>query len=130
MGQAAGIELVQRPAIQTIEDIWQTLETSNGTEMEGFVVKFATGERRKFKGASYVRMHRLVDGVTDRKIWEVMKVAPSADEGLQALKDFAREMPEEFYDEVIETGVDLQTQYKAVRFNIPFSYLHVVPVKR
>jgi RNA ligase len=58
---------------------------------EGVVVRFASGLRLKIKRAEYVRLHRLVTGITPRRIWELLKAGDSTDrlfdgtsEGFQA----------------------------------------------
>ncbi|MCX5205321.1 T4 RnlA family RNA ligase [Streptomyces sp. NBC_00237] len=43
--------------------------TSTGTDAEGFVIRFASGLRAKVKIAEYVRLHKVLTGVTERDIW-------------------------------------------------------------
>ncbi|MFD5771223.1 T4 RnlA family RNA ligase [Streptomyces sp. NPDC127049] len=40
-----------------------------GTDAEGFVLRFASGVRAKAKLAEYVRLHKVLTGVTERDIW-------------------------------------------------------------
>ncbi|RSS53570.1 polynucleotide kinase [Streptomyces sp. WAC07061] len=40
-----------------------------GTEAEGFVLRFASGVRAKAKLSEYVRLHKLLTGVTERDVW-------------------------------------------------------------
>lgn len=40
-----------------------------GTDAEGFVLRFASGVRAKAKLSEYVRLHRLLTGVTARDVW-------------------------------------------------------------
>lgn len=42
---------------------------ATGTDAEGFVLRFASGVRAKAKIAEYVRLHKLLTGVTERDIW-------------------------------------------------------------
>ncbi|MFH9552944.1 RNA ligase [Streptomyces sp. NPDC017435] len=42
---------------------------ATGTEAEGFVLRFASGVRAKAKLAEYVRLHKVITGVTERDIW-------------------------------------------------------------
>jgi RNA ligase len=42
---------------------------ATGTEAEGFVLRFASGVRAKAKLAEYVRLHKVLTGVTERDIW-------------------------------------------------------------
>ncbi|MER7176349.1 RNA ligase [Streptomyces mesophilus] len=43
--------------------------TATGTDAEGFVLRFASGVRAKAKLAEYVRLHKVITGVTERDIW-------------------------------------------------------------
>ncbi|MFH7598280.1 RNA ligase [Streptomyces racemochromogenes] len=40
-----------------------------GMDAEGFVLRFASGVRAKAKLAEYVRLHKLLTGVTERDVW-------------------------------------------------------------
>ena len=40
-----------------------------GADAEGYVVRFASGVRVKAKFADYLRLHRLLTGVTERDVW-------------------------------------------------------------
>ncbi|MGW8366754.1 RNA ligase [Streptomyces wedmorensis] len=40
-----------------------------GTDAEGFVLRFASGLRAKAKLTEYVRLHKVLTGVTERDIW-------------------------------------------------------------
>lgn len=42
---------------------------ATGTDAEGFVLRFASGVRVKAKFAEYVRLHKVLTGVTERDIW-------------------------------------------------------------
>ncbi|AXE24302.1 polynucleotide kinase [Streptomyces globosus] len=44
-------------------------DTAAGTEAEGFVLRFASGVRAKAKLSEYVRLHKVLTGVTERDIW-------------------------------------------------------------
>ncbi|NGO74369.1 polynucleotide kinase [Streptomyces sp. YC504] len=44
-------------------------KTATGTDAEGFVLRFASGVRAKAKLAEYVRLHKVITGVTERDIW-------------------------------------------------------------
>ncbi|MBT2453381.1 T4 RnlA family RNA ligase [Streptomyces sp. ISL-86] len=43
--------------------------TATGTDAEGFVLRFASGVRAKAKISEYVRLHKVLTGVTERDIW-------------------------------------------------------------
>ncbi|MFD9030224.1 RNA ligase [Streptomyces sp. NPDC059567] len=43
--------------------------TATGTDAEGFVLRYASGVRAKAKLSEYVRLHKVLTGVTERDIW-------------------------------------------------------------
>ncbi|MFF8263637.1 AAA family ATPase [Streptomyces virginiae] len=43
--------------------------SANGMDAEGFVLRFASGVRAKAKLSEYVRLHKVLTGVTARDIW-------------------------------------------------------------
>src|ERR1039458_8568210 len=47
-------------------------ETVSGTDAEGFVIRFRSGVRCKIKYAEYVRLHRILTGITERDVWRAM----------------------------------------------------------
>ncbi len=42
---------------------------ATGTDAEGFVLRFASGVRAKAKRSEYIRLHKVLTGVTERDIW-------------------------------------------------------------
>lgn len=60
--------------------------------MEGFVIRFAKGLRVKLKGEAYLTLHKLVWGMTENKVLEML-----TDEKFY---DSLREVPEEFRPEI------------------------------
>jgi RNA ligase len=75
---------------------------------EGFVVRFESGLRLKIKLDEYIRLHKLLTGVTPRKIWEVLSAG-------QSLHDFASGAPEEFRAWLIKTARDLIIQHDLIQ---------------
>jgi RNA ligase len=43
-----------------------------GTEEEGYVIRFASGQRAKVKLSAYLTLHKLFTGTNERTIWEVL----------------------------------------------------------
>jgi len=80
------------------------LETPNS---EGFVVLFERGLRMKIKLAEYVRLHRILTGVSNLAIWEYMAAGKPLDELLDAV-------PDEFYAWVKQTKAQLESQFQAI----------------
>lgn len=46
--------------------------TVTGTEQEGYVIRFASGQRAKIKLTAYLALHRLYTGTNERTVWEVL----------------------------------------------------------
>lgn len=67
---------------------------------EGFVVRFSNGFRVKMKFAEYVRLHRIITGVSNVVIWEYL----SQD---RPLNELLEKVPDEFYNYVKKTSSEL-----------------------
>jgi RNA ligase len=68
---------------------------------EGFVVAFESGLRMKIKFAEYLRLHRIVTGVSARGIWESMRDGDDLD-GLLV------DLPDETHRWISATRADIQ----------------------
>lgn len=80
---------------------------SLGPNDEGFVLRFASGMRAKAKGAEYVRLHRLLTGVTARTIHECLSNG-------SGIGDLLERVPDEFYAWVKRTADDLSAQFDVI----------------
>lgn len=83
------------------------IKARNRDNAEGFVLRFASGFRCKVKLAEYVRLHKLLTGITPRHIWEELK----AGRGTAALSD---RVPDEFYKWMSETEAELKSAFIAL----------------
>lgn len=45
---------------------------ASGMDAEGYVIRYANGLRAKAKLAEYVRLHRVLTGITERDIWRML----------------------------------------------------------
>jgi RNA ligase len=92
------------------KSITDVLAAESKNNAEGFVVHFAKDETRvKVKFEEYVRLHRLITGVSTKTIWELLSTNSSAwDEMLDRV-------PDEFYEWVKKTAEDLQGQFQRVK---------------
>jgi RNA ligase len=87
--------------------------SASGTASEGVVVRFDPEDsggpslRVKLKHADYVRLHRLITGVSTVNVWE------SLAEGLP-LDQWLEQVPDEFYEWVRKTADGLQAQFDAI----------------
>jgi RNA ligase len=87
---------------------YTTLKGMIGDNEEGFVIKFSNGDRMKIKGEEYLRLHRIMTGVSTTSIWEVMANGGNMEE---VLKD----VPDEFYDKIKEVVGDIAVRFDNIR---------------
>lgn len=84
------------------------IQALNRKNEEGFVILWPDcGFRLKIKFDEYVRLHRLITGVTARSIWDLMRTGTSMDELLERV-------PDEFYNWVAKTRDELQNHYNFI----------------
>lgn len=84
---------------------------------EGFVIRFASGMRAKVKHDEYVRLHRILTGVSSKTIWQYLASGEH-----KSLDDLLERVPDEFYDWVQETSFDLESRRATYRYNISKEY--------
>ena len=70
---ALGFPLAKRYAATTLEEARELIEGPLFDNAEGVVIRFAGGLRLKLKREEYLRLHRIVTGITPRRIWEMLK---------------------------------------------------------
>lgn len=99
-----GFPIVKR--FDGINDL-QELKTLEENNKEGFVVRFKNGFRVKMKFAEYVRLHRIIAGVSNVAIWEYLSQGKSFDELLE-------KVPDEFYNWVNKTQSELMNQFNQI----------------
>jgi RNA ligase len=79
-----------------------------GLSSEGFVVRFhESGLRLKVKTDDYMRLHRLVCGLSTRAVWEVLSTGASMD-------DFLAAVPDEFMEWVKAKAAELRTRFAII----------------
>lgn len=94
-------EVVSTYPAKAIEE----LTTEHRDNAEGYVLHWPkAGLRLKIKHDEYVRLHRIVTGVSNKSIWEVLRQGESFDEILDNI-------PDEFYDWVSGVRDKLQAQH-------------------
>jgi RNA ligase len=72
---------------------------------EGFVIKFANGDRVKIKGEEYVRLHKLITNFSNVDIWESLSLGKD-------LTLMLEKVPDEFDHWVRNTIETLMIQYR------------------
>jgi T4 RnlA family RNA ligase len=74
---------------------------------EGFILKWPNGFRLKYKLADYVRLHRIITRIQAKDIWECLSQN-------QSLEQFLDSVPDEFYNWVKDTKLELESKYHAI----------------
>jgi RNA ligase len=105
---------LRRPATSfvTLRDELARADTA-GTAAEGVVVRFVPDAsdtpslRVKLKMADYVRLHRLITGVSSVTIWEALSSG-------QSMAEWLEHVPDEFYAWVRLTAGQLQDSFDAI----------------
>lgn len=85
-----------------------TLSSLNKENAEGFVIRFSDGTRIKVKFDEYKRLHRIITGINERDIWELLK------DNKSGLDELLQKVPDEFYDWVKETVDNLNLAYDKI----------------
>ena len=99
-----GMPLVKR--YDGVKDL-DTLRKIQADNREGFVIRFHSGLRVKLKFDEYVRLHKVISGISARVIWENLKEGKDIDVQLE-------DVPDEFYQWVKEVQNGLKMQFAAI----------------
>jgi hypothetical protein len=86
---------------------------------EGFVLNFGNGFRAKFKFDEYCRLHKIMTGVTPRRVLEQLR----ADQDLNVWLD---KVPDEFYKEVEQIALDFRSAYDKIEREAKEEYKKIV----
>jgi RNA ligase len=87
---------------------YTTLKGMIGDNEEGFVIRFSNGERIKIKGEEYLRLHRIMTGVSTTSVWDVLANGGNMEEIL-------KNVPDEFYDKIKEVVGDIAVRFDNIR---------------
>lgn len=84
-----------------------TLRELSFENSEGFVIKYRSGWRVKVKFEEYVRLHRILTGVSNIAVWEYLSQNKPFDELLERV-------PDEFYNWLKQTAEQLTQAYQRI----------------
>ena len=106
------VELDKTIGFKTVEhydglDNFEKIKLLEYENKEGFVIKFQNSFRTKIKFSEYVKLHKIITGVSNIAIWEYMKDGKDLDELLE-------KVPDEFYNWVKQTKNDLQNHFLTI----------------
>ena len=90
------------------DELYKSLKEKNEANKEGFVLRYFPGNfRMKIKFEEYVRLHRIVTGVSTITIWETLSNGGSFDEILA-------NTPDEFNQWIRATRNELEAAFKKI----------------
>ncbi|WP_271252281.1 T4 RnlA family RNA ligase [Pseudanabaena sp. Chao 1811] len=99
----------------------EAIANLNEQNQEGFVIRFGSGLRLKFKFADYVKLHRVLTQVTSKVIWEMLR-------DQTPFEDILERVPDEFYNWVKETKASLLAQYQQIEENAKDDFERIVAI--
>ena len=79
-------------------------------DAEGYVIRFESGFRVKVKHPRYVQLHKILGGLTEHRIWEVLSTEGS-------LAEILAIVPDETYEWIVETADLLHVRYFEIKMN-------------
>ena len=100
--RTAGCRMVERFDKSLAECV-----ADNSKNEEGYVLRWPNGLRIKVKLPEYVRLHKLITGISPKSIWEMLKAGEDCEELL-------RDVPQEFEDWVLRWEGKIATDKEAV----------------
>lgn len=101
-----GFDLVRRYQFFSVQDIIDACHALSANN-EGWVVRFADGERLKFKGDAYRLAHRIMTGVTFNRVLEAVR------DGL--FEQMIEGVPDEFLAQIKAWKAEIDTAVEQVK---------------
>jgi len=103
------IEQIGFPTVKRYNGInnLQELRALEENNKEGFVVRFKNGFRVKMKFPEYVRLHRIITGISNVVVWEYLSERKSFEELLE-------KVPDEFFNWVKQTQGQLVKEFDEI----------------
>ncbi|MCK5615953.1 hypothetical protein KAR91_79555 [Candidatus Pacearchaeota archaeon] len=94
----------------TMEELAEKVENHEGYEgnREGYVVKFANGSRAKLKYPEYIRLHRIMTDMTEKRVLEAVREGPLP-------KEMLDNIPDECYDWLKDTETRFRDKYEEIK---------------
>ena len=108
-GKELPLQNIGFTTVAKLESVTQLSDLKNLAlpNKEGFVVRFQNGFRLKVKFEEYVRLHRILTGISSKNIWEYLKTG-------QSIEPLLADVPDEFYDWVHQIIDKLNAHYKQI----------------
>lgn len=88
------------------DELYQSLKAKNEHNKEGFVLRYQPGNfRMKIKFEEYVRLHKIMTGISTTSVWEILSSGGN-------IEDILKDVPDEFYVKIKEYEDNLRTEFK------------------
>lgn len=98
-------------------DNWKELEKLDTPNSEGFVLYFPLSDiRMKIKFPEYVRLHKIVTGLSEIGIWEMLRDGMSLD-------DIIKDVPDEFFKWVFKIKDKLKQDFAIIEYKANQTFL-------
>jgi RNA ligase len=102
------------------DELYKSLKEKNETNKEGFVLRFQPGNfRMKIKFEEYVRLHKIMTGLSTTGVWEVLSSGGD-------MSSLLFEVPDEFYEKIQEVVRDLSIRHHNILKDYTSYYLDIV----
>lgn len=88
---------------------------------EGFVLRYPDGQRIKIKGEEYVRLHKIMTGISNKDILDILER-----EDEQAMLDLLEQVPDEFMNWVRRVEHELTTEYSKITTQAFDDYFNII----
>lgn len=112
----SGLHIVTKyDGIKDFNLVLDSFQKHAGTDFEGLVIKFKSGFRLKAKTEDYKRLHKILTGINEKRIWECI----SSGQGLKEILDV---VPDEFYTWIISVEEKLRKEFIRVETLVKFLY--------
>jgi RNA ligase len=79
-------------------------------DVEGYVLRFASGLRVKLKGDAYLQLHRVIWGLSEKRVREALETG--------TYTELLREVPEEFHAEVEKLAAGFHEQARVLETEV------------
>lgn len=99
--------------------LFEALALTPRENAEGIVVVFYDGTRVKVKQDDYLRLHRLVTGMSERRVWECLSAG-------QTVEEIAATLPDEFHEWVKTMGYELLLKFERTKLAAEETYAQIV----
>lgn len=107
-------------ATYDFENFGAVLQAPSRKDREGFVVYWPKRNHRvKIKEAEYVRLHKIMTGVTPLRVWDVLRNGGS-------LEEWLKDVPDEFYEQIEQMATELRAAQAAEKGEAHMHHFGVV----